>query len=78
MLIGLHRSRQAERWSVACAILAIASSGCDRLMRGGGGGGGGGPTNPGTPVGVDQNVVITFSGAGVTPNPTLNLSINVE
>jgi hypothetical protein len=68
-----------SRWSMACTILAIAAltviASCGG---GGGGGGGGGPTNPGTPVGVDQNVVITFSGAGVTPNPTLSLSINVE
>ena len=65
-----------NRWSMACAILAIASSAA--IASCGGGGGGSGPTNPGTPVGVDQNVVITFSGAGVTPSPTLNLSINVE
>ncbi|MGA8676191.1 MAG: Ig-like domain-containing protein, partial [Candidatus Acidiferrales bacterium] len=64
-----------RRGSMACAVLAIASVAAIASC---GGGGGSGPTNPGTPVGVDQNVVITFSGAGVTPNPTLNLSINVE
>ena len=66
-----------RRWSVACTILAItaltAIASC-----GGGSSGGGGPTNTGTPVGVDQHVVITFTGAGVTPSPTLDLSINVE
>lgn len=41
-------------------------------------GGGGGIANPGTPLGLDQNVVVTFSGAGVMPPPSLNLSIDVE
>ncbi|MFZ0521345.1 MAG: Ig-like domain repeat protein [Candidatus Acidiferrales bacterium] len=67
-----------RRWSMACTILAIAALTAIASCGGGGGGGGGGSTNRGTPVGLDQNVVITFSGAGVTPNPTLNLSINVE
>lgn len=67
-----------RRWSMACAILAIAALTAIASCGGGGGGGGGAPTNWGTPVGVDQNVVITFSGAGVAPNPTLNLSINVQ
>jgi subtilase family serine protease len=66
-----------RRWSMACTILAIAALTAIASC-GGGGGGGSGPTNPGTPAGVDQNVVITFSGAGVTPSPTLNLSINVQ
>jgi hypothetical protein len=57
-------------------VLAISS--CGGSSGGGGGGGGGGITNPGTPVGVDGGVVITFSGAGITPPPTINLSINVE
>jgi hypothetical protein len=29
-------------------------------------------------VGSDPNVIITFSGAGVTPAPTMNLTINVQ
>ncbi len=74
ILLAGYRSGRRRSWSIACSVLAIASlvaiASC--------GGGGGGITNPGTPVGLDTGVVITFSVAGVTPSPTLNLSINVE
>lgn len=73
----LARTVGRRSWSMACAILAIAALTAIASC-GGGGGGGSGPTNPGTPVGMDPNVVITFSGAGLTPSPTLNLSINVQ
>jgi len=73
LMAGLRARR--VRWSVACTILAIVSLAAIASC---GGGGGGGVTNPGTPVGSDPNVVITFTGAGVTPAPVLDLSINVE
>jgi hypothetical protein len=57
-------------------VLALTS--CGGGTSGGGGGGGAGVGNPGTPVGVDAGVVITFSGAGITPAPTVTLSINVQ
>lgn len=67
-----------QLWNSALTLLAItlvlAISSCGG---GSGGGGGGGVTNPGTPVGVDGGVAITFSGAGVTPAPTLSLVVNV-
>jgi len=69
------RARQ-RRWSAALTLVAIASL----LVIGscGGNGSGGGHTDPGTPVGNDPNVVISFSVAGVTPAPTVNLSVNVQ
>jgi hypothetical protein len=74
LFAGLRARRR--RWSAVVTLLAIASllaiSSC------GGKGGGGGVTNPGTPVGNDPNVVISFSVAGVTPAPTVNLSVNVQ
>jgi hypothetical protein len=77
LVAGKFSSRQ--RWNAGLTLFALtvvlAISSCGGSS---GGGGGGGVTNPGTPVGVDSGVVITFSGAGITPPPTLNLSINVE
>ncbi len=74
LFAGLRARRR--RWSAVATLLAIASllviSSC------GGNGSGGGHTNPGTPVGNDPNVVITFNVAGVTPAPTVNLSVNVQ
>jgi len=72
-----------RRLSTILALLAIASAvaigSCGGgSSSGGGGGGGGGGGNAGTPVGSDPNVIITFSGAGVTPAPTMNLTINVQ
>ncbi len=75
ILLAGYRSGRL-RWSLACTILAIVSLAA--IASCGGGGGGGGVTNPGTPVGVDSSIVITFSGAGVTPAPALNLAIDVE
>jgi subtilase family serine protease len=71
-----------RRLSTILALLALASV----VAIGSCGGGGssstgppaGGHGNPGTPQGTDANVVITFSGAGVTPPPTMNLTITVE
>jgi hypothetical protein len=67
-----------RRWSTILALLALASA----VVIGSCGGGGSTttpkpPSNPGTPAG-SSNVVITFSGAGVTPPPTVNLTINVQ
>ncbi len=74
LFAGLRARRR--RWSAVLTLVAIASL----LVIGscGGKGGGGGVTNPGTPVGNDPNVVISFSVAGVTPAPTVNLSVNVQ
>jgi hypothetical protein len=65
------------RWNTAFALIAMASLLAIASCGDGGGGGTTPPGNPGTPVGL-SNVLITFSGAGVTPAPTVNLSINVE
>jgi hypothetical protein len=77
LLAGNFSSQQ--RWNSALTLFAItlvlAISSCGGGSGGGGGGVGG---NPGTPVGADGGVVITFSGAGVTPVPTLSLSITVD
>jgi len=77
LVVGNFSSRQ--RWNAGLTLFALtvvlAISSCGGSS---GGGGGGGVTNPGTPVGVDNGVVITFSGAGITPPPTLNLSIDVD
>ena len=68
-----------RRWSTILALLALASV----VVIGSCGGGHttttppGPPANPGTPAG-SSNVVVTFSGAGVTPPPTVNLTINVQ
>ena len=68
-----------RRWSTMLAVLALASV----VVIGSCGGGHttttppGPPANPGTPAG-SSNVVVTFSGAGVTPPPTVNLTINVQ
>jgi hypothetical protein len=70
-----HR-RKRLHLSTAIALVAIASlllSAC-----GGGGSGVVGPTNPGTPVGLYSNVVVTVSGAGINPPLTLNLTVNVK
>ena len=64
-----------RRWCVAFASLAIALL---VVIAACGGGPSGPPPNPGTPVGLDPNVMVTFNGAGVSPSPTLNLPINVE
>jgi Bacterial Ig-like domain (group 3) len=79
-LFARFGSRQ-RRWSTVLALLAIASAvamgSCGGGSSSSGGGGGGGGGNAGTPVGT-SNVVLTFSGAGVTPAPTMNLTINVQ
>jgi hypothetical protein len=74
LFAGLRARRRG--WSAVVTLVAIASL----LVIGscGGKGGGGGVTNPGTPVGNDPNVVIMFNVAGVTPAPTVNLSVNVQ
>jgi hypothetical protein len=71
-----------RRLRTILALLAIASA----VAIGSCGGGsssttgppGGGNVNPGTTVGVDQSVAITFSGAGVTPPPTVGFTITVQ
>jgi hypothetical protein len=69
-------SNRQKNWrAVLLAMIATATlltfSAC-----GGGGGGGGGPQNPGTPVGVDPNVVISISGGGVSHS--IPLTVNVQ
>jgi hypothetical protein len=70
LLAGFRAGRR--RWSAALTMLAIvlllAISSC----------GGGGSSGRGTPAGSDPNVVVTFSVAGVTPAPTVNLAVNVQ
>jgi len=67
-----------RRWSTAFALLALASSIAVASCGGGGSTNTGPPPNPGTPRGLDSSAVVTFSGAGVTPSPTLHFSIDVE
>jgi hypothetical protein len=77
-LLTLSKARRIERpprWRVAFVLVAVAAL---VAMVSCGGGGGGSSSNPGTPVGLDSNVVVTFSNAGVSPAPVLNLPINVE
>jgi hypothetical protein len=70
-----------QRWNSVLTLFALSLvlviSSCGGSSGGGGGGGVGGG-NPGTPVGADGGVMITFSGAGITPAPTLSLSITVQ
>jgi hypothetical protein len=82
ILFACFAPRQ-RRLSTILALLAIASAVAIGSCGGGSGSTstgppGGGNVNPGTPVGVDQSVSITFSGAGVTPPPTVNFSITVQ
>jgi hypothetical protein len=69
----LSASPSTRRWNTALALLAFAAlltfAAC-------GGGGGGGPHNPGTPIGVDPNVVVSISGGGVSHN--IQLTVNVK
>jgi hypothetical protein len=65
---------RASRWNAALALLAFAAllsfAAC------GGGGGGGGLHDPGTPIGVDPNVVVSISGGGVSHS--IPLTVNVQ
>jgi hypothetical protein len=78
ILFACFATRQ-RRWSTVLALLAIASAVAIGSCGGGSssGGGGGGPGNAGTPVG-NSNVVLTFSGAGVTPAPTATVALSVQ
>jgi hypothetical protein len=69
----------ARRRKIAFAVLAFALIATFSSCGGGGGGNGctGCVANPGTPVGADS-VTVTFSGAGVTPAPTLTISMNIN
>ena len=74
-LLSLHSKRQ--RWHTAFAtFLAIATLLTFAACGGSGGGTTGPPPNPGTPVGLDPNVVVIFSSGNVSHN--LPLSVNVE
>ncbi len=68
-----------RRWSTVLALLAIAAAVAIGSCGGGSssGGGGGGAGNAGTPAG-NSNVVLTFSGAGVTPAPTVTIALSVQ
>jgi Big-like domain-containing protein len=72
-LFLLSVSPAARRWNAAFGLLALAAlltfAAC-------GGGGGGSPHNPGTPIGVDPNVVVSVSSGGVAHN--IQLSVNVQ
>jgi hypothetical protein len=78
LLAGIRAGSKSRGWRVAFAAFALAAL----VTMGSCGGGSSGPPppppNPGTPVGLDSNVKVTFSNAGVTPSPTLSLSINVQ
>jgi hypothetical protein len=63
---------------IAFAVLALAAVVAMSSCGGGSSGPPPPPPNPGTPVGLDSNVMITFNNAGVSPAPALNLPINVE
>jgi Pro-kumamolisin, activation domain/Bacterial Ig-like domain (group 3) len=79
VLFACFAPRQ-RRWSTILALLAIASALAMGSCGGGsngGGGGGGGAGNAGTPVG-NSNVLLTFSGAGVTPPPTITITLGVQ
>lgn len=60
---------------VIVSVVAIDSCGGSSSTNTGPPGGGGG--NAGTPVG-NANVVLTFSGAGVTPPPTVTIALGVQ
>jgi hypothetical protein len=64
-------TRRAAVLAVLTAALLVTFTSC------GGGGGGGGTTNPGTPVG-SETVVVTFSGSGVTPAPSVSFTLTVQ
>jgi hypothetical protein len=70
----LSASPLTRRRSAALGVLAFAAlltfAAC------GGGGGGGGPHDPGTPIGVDPNVVVSISSGGVSHN--IQLIVNVQ
>jgi pro-kumamolisin-like protein/Big-like domain-containing protein len=69
-----------RRLSTILALLALASVVAIGSCGGGGsstGPPGGGGGNAGTPVG-NANVVLTFSGAGVTPPPTVTIALGVQ
>jgi hypothetical protein len=70
-------SNRQKNWrAVLLAMIATATLLTFSACGGGGGGGGGGPQNPGTPVGVDPNVVISISGGGVSHS--IPLTVNVQ
>lgn len=73
-----RRADRPCRWRVAFALFALAAFVAMSSCGGGSSGPPPPPPNPGTPIGLDSNVMITFGNAGVTPSPTLNLPINVE
>jgi len=76
LCMGTVYRKERRGWSVALTVLAIVS--LVAIGSCGGGGGGGGVHNPGTPVGLDPGVVINFNVAGVTPAPTVNISLSVQ
>jgi hypothetical protein len=69
----LSASPLTRRWNAVLGLLAFAAllgfAAC-------GGGGGGGPHDPGTPIGVDPNVVVSISSGGVSHN--IQLIVNVQ
>lgn len=75
LLFLLSASKQRKDWQIGViTFLAIAAlltfSAC------GGGGGGGGPHNPGTPIGLDPNAMISFTAGGVTHS--IPFAVNVQ
>ena len=77
ILFLLSVSSKRKRWHTAFAtFLAIATLLTFAACGGGSSGTTGPPPNPGTPVGLDPNVVVIFSSGNVSHN--LPLSVNVE
>jgi Pro-kumamolisin, activation domain/Bacterial Ig-like domain (group 3) len=74
LILGVSRPRYR---GAALALLLLGGIVTFASCGGGGGGGGGGITNPGTPVGT-SNVVLTFSGVGITPPPSVNVQLIVQ
>ncbi|MGA8220746.1 MAG: Ig-like domain-containing protein [Candidatus Acidiferrales bacterium] len=76
LLFLVRASSNWKKWQTDfAAFLAIATL-LSFAACGGGGGPTGPPPNPGTPVGLDPNVVISLSSGAVSHN--LPLSVNVE
>jgi hypothetical protein len=65
-----------RRWNTALVLVALAALLTIASCGGGGGGGGGTPVNPGTPVGVDPNVVVSITSGGVSHS--VPLTVNVQ
>jgi len=76
LLLGLARHFGRKRPQVAFVTLLAVALLLSFAACGGGGGGGGGPQDPGTRVGVDPNVMVSFTAGGVAHS--IQLTVNVE